>query len=137
MSHENVEVVRKMLLAAGACDPLPALAWFDTESEWDLCGVTGWPEKRVYQGLQEIEAFVLAWANSFEEWHFDVEEVRDAGGEWVYAAIHEWGIGLESRARVDQYRYSVIRLSDARIMLIRMFSDRSEALATAALPPED
>jgi ketosteroid isomerase-like protein len=133
MSQDNVEVVRKMLLAASDGDPVAVLVWFDSASEWDLSGVTGWPEKRVYQGLQEIEAFVVAWANSFEEWHFDIEEVRDAGGERVYAAIHEWGIGLQSGARVDQYRYSVISMRHGRIVRIRMFSDRSAALRTADL----
>jgi hypothetical protein len=50
--------------------------------------------------------FLQAWADSWRKWHFDVEDVRDAEGEHVFVAIHEWGIGVESGASVDQRRYS-------------------------------
>jgi ketosteroid isomerase-like protein len=136
MSEENVELVREAFLATGSGDPAAARAvrerYFDQSIEWDMSGVVGWLEKRVYRG-QEVGELLEAWAASWKTWHFDLDEVRDAGGEQVFAAIHEWGIGVESGASVDQRRYFAINLGGGRMVHVRMFSDRAEALEAAGL----
>jgi ketosteroid isomerase-like protein len=134
MSQENVELVRDALIAASDGDPLAALPMFDPASEWDMSGVSAWPEKQLYRGLQEIGTFLRTWRGAFAEWHFDVEEVRAAGDEHVYAAIHEWGIGAGSGAGVDQHRYALLSVLEGRITSLHMFSDRAEALRAAGLP---
>jgi ketosteroid isomerase-like protein len=133
MSQENVQIVRDMLLASSHGNPLAALPTFDPASEWDMSGVSAWPEKDVYRGLDEIRAFLTAWAGSWAEWHFDVQDVRAASDGRVYAAIHEWGIGAGSGVGVDQYRYSVLTIRDGLIVRLQMFSDRSDALGIAGL----
>jgi ketosteroid isomerase-like protein len=133
MSQQNVELVRNALLASSDGDPLAALSSFAAHSEWDMSGVSAWPEKRVYRGLEEITAFLQAWRGAFAEWHFEVEEVRAAGEQQVYAAIHEWGTGAGSGAGVDQRRYAVLDVRAGRIARLHMFSDRSDALRTAGL----
>ena len=136
MSRENVEIVRESFLATGSGDPAAAQATrersFDQSIEWDMSGVVGWAEKQVYRG-QEVGEFLQAWADSWREWHFDLEEVRDAGGEQVFAAIHEWGIGVGSGASVDQRRYFAITLRGGRMARVRMFSDPAAALEAAGL----
>jgi hypothetical protein len=122
-----------MLLAASHGDPMAAVAYFDQGMVWDLSGVAGWPEQPVYRGLEEVEPFLRAWVAAFAEWHFDVEEVRPAVDGLVFAVIHEWGVGAESGARVDQYRYSVCSVRASRTVEVRMFSDRADALAVAGL----
>ena len=93
-----MEVVREAASAAGRGDPTAARPYFDSAIEWDMEGVLGWTEKGVYRG-DEVEPFLEAWAASWGgTWHFDVDEVRDAGGDQVFVAIHEWGTGAE-RAR--------------------------------------
>src|SRR5436190_22068459 len=129
---QNLEIVRDAFLATSGGDPAAGAAAFDPAIEWDMSGVTGWTEKRVYRGREVLE-FLQEWASSWRDWHFDVEEVRDAGQEQAFAAIHEWGIGLESHASVDQRRYFAINLSGGRILRVRMFSDRAEALEALAL----
>jgi ketosteroid isomerase-like protein len=129
----NVDIVREMLLAASGGDPLAGVAHFDPAMEWDLSGVEGWPEKPVYRGLGEIEPFLRAWAGSFAEWHFDVEEVRGASDERVFAQIHEWGAGVTSGVNVDQHRYVVLTLRGGRIVRLLMFSDRLDAIRIAGL----
>ena len=133
MSQDNVQIVREMLLAASDGDPLAALPTFDPASEWDMSGVAAWPEKDVYHGVEEIRVFLEAWAGSWEEWHFEVEEVRPASEERVFAAIHEWGVGAGSGAQVDQHRYSVLSMRGGLVVHLHMFSDRSEALRAAGL----
>jgi hypothetical protein len=132
-----VEIVREALLATGSSgDPMAGPAASETFSdpsfEWDMSGVAGWVEKRVYRG-QEVLPFLQAWADSWQNWHFDLEEVRDAGGEQVFAAIHEWGIGAGSGANVDQRRYFAITLHAGRMVRIQMFSDSAEALKALGL----
>ena len=127
-----MEIVRERFLATSSGDPAAAQSFWDPSIEWDMSGVSGWSEKIVYRG-EEVGPFLQAWADSWQDWHFDLEEVRDAGGERVFAAIHEWGIGVASRASVDQRRYFVITLRRGRAVLVRMFSERAEALEAAGL----
>lgn len=132
MSQEDVQIVRACFLAASGGDPVAAHDAFHRSIEWDMSGVTGWAERQVYRGHDVIE-FLRTWANSWGQWHFDLEEVRDAPGDNVFAAIHEWGIGADSGASVDQRRYFAITLRGGRIVRARMFSNRVDAMKAAAL----
>jgi len=134
MSEENVEIVRDGLLATGSTgDPVAGAHSWDPSIEWDLSGVAGWVEKQVFRGLGEVTAFLQAWADSWQDWHFDLDEVRDVGEDQVFAAIHEWGIGAGTGANVDQRRYFVFTLRAGRAVRVRMFSDRGEALKAVGL----
>jgi ketosteroid isomerase-like protein len=124
VSEENVEVVRRAFIATSGGDP--TVVEYDPLAEWDMTGVAGWPDKDVYRG-SEILQFLQAWANSWRDWHFDIEEVLDADSQ-VFVAIREWGIGVESDASVDQRRYFAVTVEHGRIMRVRMFSDRTDAL---------
>jgi ketosteroid isomerase-like protein len=132
MSDENVEVVRRGLAATSGGDPEAAQAVFDSSIEWDMSGVAGWPEKRLYRG-PEVGEFLRAWANSWRDWHFEVTDLQDAGEDRVFAAIREWGIGTESDVSVDQQRYLIFTLRDDRVVRVRMFSEGPDALKAAGL----
>src|SRR2546421_11882222 len=99
MSQDNVEIVREGFLATGSGDPAAAQAvrerFFDQSIEWDMSGVVGWTEKRVYRG-QEVGEFLRAWADSWRGWDFCLGDRRAAGGGQGMAAIHEWGSGGEN-----------------------------------------
>ena len=104
MSAENVEIVRTGFIASSSGDPAAAQAFYDPTVEWDMTGVVGWAEKDVYRGAEEVLPFLQGWANSWRDWHFDIDEVRDARGEQVFVAIHEWATGVESDAAVRHPR---------------------------------
>jgi ketosteroid isomerase-like protein len=80
-----------------------------------------------------VEEFLRAWADSWHDWHFDVTDVRDAGEDRVFAAIHERGVGAESEAAVEQDRYFVFTLRGDRVVRVQMFSERLKALEAAGL----
>jgi ketosteroid isomerase-like protein len=132
MSEEDVQRVREGLLASGSGDPLAGQRFWDASIEWDMSGVIGWAEKRVYTG-PEVTKFLHAWADAWNGWHFDVEEVRDGDGEAVFAAIHESAIGAESGVSVDQRRYFVFTMREGRAVRIQMFSEPDDARAAAGL----
>ena len=97
MSRENVEIVRKSSMAIGSGGDLAAtVGFFDPSIEWDMSGVTGWLEKRVYRG-QEVVPFLQAWADSWQGWHFELDEVRDAGGDPRNSGIPQFSDGAEER----------------------------------------
>jgi ketosteroid isomerase-like protein len=130
VSQHDVQLVRESFLAASRGDPLAAQDTFHTSIEWDMSGVSGWTEQRVYRGHEVIE-FLRAWADSWREWHFDLEEVRDAAGDNVFVAIHEWGIGVGSGVSVDQRRYFAVSMREGQIARACMFSDRDDAIEAA------
>jgi ketosteroid isomerase-like protein len=132
MSEENVKVVRQALDATSGGDPNAPQAVFDPSIEWDMSGVAGWLEERVYRG-EEVGEFLRAWAGSWRHWHFDFSEVREAGEDRVFAAIHEVGIGTESDVAVEQDRYLVFTLRGRRVVRVQMFSDKLAALEAAGL----
>jgi ketosteroid isomerase-like protein len=130
VSQENVEIVRRGFLATSRGDP--TAVEYDPLAEWDMTGVVGWAEKDVYRG-SEILPFLRAWANSWRDWRFDVEDVLAGQGQQVFVAIREWGTGVESDASVDQRRYFAVTVDRGRIMRVRMFSERADALKAVAL----
>lgn len=133
MSAKNVEIVRHAFVAGSSGDPTAlGEAAFDPAAEWDMSGVTGWAEKQVYRG-PEILPFLQGWASSWRGWHFDVDEVRDAGGQLVFVAIHEWATGIESEVAVDQRRYFAVNVEQGRITRVRMFSERADAVTAVGL----
>jgi ketosteroid isomerase-like protein len=129
---DNAEIVRDVFLAVSGGDPSAAFERFDPAVELDLSGVAGWPEKRFYRGL-EVREFFQAWADSWQDWHFDLEDVRAGRDEQVFVAMHEWGTGAGSGASVDQRRCFVLTLRDGMATHLRIFSDRAAALAAAGL----
>ena len=98
-----------------------------------MSGVRGWPEKRVYRGPDEVLKFLRDWADSWQDWHFDVTEVRDAGEDRVFAAIHERGIGAESHVHVEQRRYFVGTVRGGLLVRVQVFGESTDALKAAGL----
>ena len=132
MSQEKLEIARRALAAVSGGDPEAGQPFFDPSIEWDMSGVPEWPEKSIYRGA-EVAEFLRLWADSWRDWHFDVTDIREAAGDRVFAAIHEWGIGTESKVGVDQHRYLVCTVRSGHITRVEMFSDREEALEAARL----
>jgi ketosteroid isomerase-like protein len=133
VSQENVELVREVFVARSSGDQEAGLDAFDPMAEWDMSGVTGWAEKQVYRGADEILPFLQGWANAWRNWHYAVEEVRAGRDERVFVAIHEAATGVESGASVDQRRYFVVDVNTGVIVRVRMFSDHDVALKAAGL----
>ena len=132
MSRENVEIVRKSFLAVSGGDPMAGASFYDPAIEWDMSGVTGWLEKRVYRG-PEVIPFLQAWADSWQDWHFDLDEVRD-GGESECSPQSTSGEPVrETGAHVDQRRYFALTLRGGRAVRVQMFCEHAEALKALGL----
>lgn len=129
MSETNVAVVRGMWEAFIRDDGETALAFLDPNVEWDG---TNLPDGKIARGLDAVVDHAARWADMWEDWEVDLEDVIDAGGDKVIAFIRERG---RSKAGLDMdERHSELYIVRAgRIVYRKGFSDPREALVEADL----
>lgn len=129
MSETNVAVVRGMWEAFIRNDPETALACFDPTIEWDGSNL---PDGVIARGLDAVLDHAARWADMWEGWEVDLEDVIDAGGDKVIAFIRERGrskAGLE----MDEQHSELYIVRAGRIVYRKGFSDPQEALVEADL----
>jgi ketosteroid isomerase-like protein len=132
MSQENVEVVRSANEAFLTGDVEKALAALDPGIEWHAT-VGGIDEGRVYRGREEV---VRAFVEYFEVWErmeMRADEYIDAGGDDVVVFHHEVAKGRESGVVVETDTGTVQTVRDGKVIRVRSFMDRRDALKAAGL----
>ena len=129
MSEANVAVVRGMWEAFLHNDFENSLAAFDPEVEWDG---TNLPDGKISRGHDAVLDHVTRWAEMWETWEVDLEDVIDAGDDRVVAFFRERG---RSKAGLDvNERHSELYVvRDGKIAYRKGFSDADEALVEAGL----
>jgi ketosteroid isomerase-like protein len=129
MSQANVAAVRGMWEAFVLNDFETALAAFDPDVEWDG---TNLPDGKISRGLEAVVDHTIRWADTWEAWEVELEDVIDAGQDRVIAFIQERG---RSKAGLDvNERHSELYvLRDGKIVYRKGFSDADEALVEAGL----
>ena len=132
MSEANVEATRRAAEAMIRGDAATALAALDPEVEWHAT-VGGIDEGRVYRGPEEV---ARAFADYFETWErieLRAEDYLDAGDEDVVVLWHEVAKGRESGAVVETDTATVNTIRNGKIVRVRSYMDRAEALRVAGL----
>src|ERR1700694_5870479 len=107
MSQENVEIVRAALdggLAGG--DPHVLMSALDPAVEW--IPVENDPEYRVHHGLEDVRAWLLAWAETFPDMRWESERILDAGGDVVVVIGSLRGRGGASGLDVATPSYGIV-----------------------------
>jgi ketosteroid isomerase-like protein len=132
MSEANVEVVRAHyawlgLLAEGGEVREWALTYFDPNCEY-------WPVEEVdaVSGHDALIGWIERWLDAWSSYSEEVEEIID-GGEIVVAAISINGRGRTSGVEISQRFFHVIEMRDGRILRMREYLDRDQALEAAGL----
>jgi ketosteroid isomerase-like protein len=132
MSRENVDVVRAATEAMAARDGETALNALDQDIEWHGA-VGGFDEGRVARGHDEV---VQAFADYFRFWErveLRADRYIDAGGEEVIVFIHEIAKGRASGIVVETDLAVVNTVRNKKIVRVRSFLDRNEALEAVGL----
>jgi ketosteroid isomerase-like protein len=132
VSEENVQIVRAATGAMIAGDAVAALSALDPQIEWHAT-VGGIDEGRIYRGHHEV---AQAFADYFETWErieLRADEFIDAGGDQVVVFFHEVAKGRESGIVVETDTGTVNTISNGRIVRVRSYMDRDEALEAAGL----
>jgi ketosteroid isomerase-like protein len=134
MSQETVEVVRAVLDAQRRRDWRAFGDLYDPEIEWeDVSGLWGdWGTRR---GFEDVQDAWIAWFEAFEQVDFEIEEILE-GDDHVLTSIRIRGRGRGSGLYVEQSIAVVWTVHDRRVMRVRGYRDRLEALEAAGIPPD-
>jgi ketosteroid isomerase-like protein len=129
MSEANVAVVRNMWEAFLRNDFAASLGAFDPDVEWDG---TNLPDGKISRGVDAANDHVRRWAEMWETWEVELEDVIDAGDHRVIAFVRERGV---SKAGLDvSERHSELYVvRNGKIAYRRGFADANEALVVAGL----
>jgi ketosteroid isomerase-like protein len=106
-----------------------ALSAFAPDVEWDGSNL---PDGRISSGLDAVVEHVTRWAEMWETWEVELEQLIDAGGEQVIAFIRERGrtkAGLE----VNERHSELYTVRSGKIAYRKGFSDADEPLKVAGL----
>jgi ketosteroid isomerase-like protein len=128
MSQENVEVVRRLLTAAGRQDIEAALDCLDSEVEWiPLRAAT----EGSYRGHEGFTRFVADTNESFEvfEPQFELRDLGDQVLAWGKIRVRSTGRGVE----LDVPAGGLFDLRDGKITRWHDFGSPQKALEAARL----
>jgi uncharacterized protein len=131
VSVENVEVVRGMLKAWSSGDLDAARASLHPEIKWhDPPQQVG--GGHVYRGLAGVGESMRNWVGTWDEWRYEPRELLDAG-ETVLAVGSQFGRGKGSKVEVSSDLFHLWTVREGKVVEMRMFLDRDEALKAAGL----
>jgi ketosteroid isomerase-like protein len=133
VSQRNVDIVRSFHEAFGGGDRAEWREHFDPDIAWDIT-TSAMPDAKVYRGHEGVEEFFRDWLGTWDDYHQDTLEVIDAG-DAVVAVFRQSGRGRGSGVQVDQQFFARYDLVDGKVVRMRLFDSREEALEAAQPPP--
>ena len=126
MSQEDIDVVRRLYAAFDDQEWATALGLFHPDVEWS-------PVEGTFHGPDGVVAALAEWTESWEEHRVDAEEFVQASDR-VLAVIHLTGRGAASGMEVDQRFFQIYDVRDGKIVRMKEFVTRAQALDAAARP---
>ena len=120
MAHENVEIVRRFLVA----DLDETLTYADPRIVWNPI------EESSTQGHDAVRASLARWKAEWDDYEMLPEDFEERG-DCVVVTVRLRGRGRGSGVAVDARFYDVYTLRDGKIVRMDQFTDRSEALEAA------
>jgi ketosteroid isomerase-like protein len=138
-------------LSAGAERATPVeIAWRAQEA-FDQGGIDGWasrtwhpevvldmrptgiPGLGVYVGRDAVRAFVHEWAEAFDGWHLQLQDVFPVDGRTAISVWLQTGTGHESGAPVEMRFAQIVEVQDGLTIRLRTYLDVAEARRAAGL----
>jgi ketosteroid isomerase-like protein len=132
MSEENVEIVRRGYEALNRRDVDQFLSYFAPDSEVDFSEWIG-TFSDVYRGHAELKTLWESFMEAWDEIHWELDELRDLGGDGVLSATHLIARGHGSGIQTTDYRAVIWTVRGGRIRRVKFFPDKQEALEAAGL----
>src|SRR5688500_10109696 len=118
MSHENVEVVRRIYDAYLSGNYDAAFAEIDPAVEFDG---TARPEGGVYHGHEGVAEALRTWTGTWEVWRLEVVEIIDAG-EKVVVVERQSGRGRGSGVPLAQLTATVFEFRAGKVARMTWFT---------------
>jgi ketosteroid isomerase-like protein len=130
MSQENVDAFRGVIEAINERGPEAGI-FFDAEIEFRED--PEFPDAQVYRGRDEVVRNFREFTASFEYYRFEIEDLRDAGGDKVIAVLREQARGKASGLEVDRQSGWVATFRDGKVLSFEIYLDPAHALEAAGL----
>src|SRR5947208_2471079 len=130
MSHENVEIVRKINDFAG--DPDTNLEFIDADAVFDWTASRA-PYSGIYRGHVEIRKFWQAFLEAWDEWTVEVQDLIEVDSETIICVTLVRGRGKGSGVLIEAHGAGVWSVRDGRITGAKLFQNKSEALEAVGL----
>jgi ketosteroid isomerase-like protein len=131
MSQENVAAFRGVIEAVNEGGAEAGFDLYDAEIEFHED--PKFPEAKVYRGRDEVIRNFREFTASFEYYRFEIEDVRDAGGDKVMAVLREQARGKASGLEVDRRSGFVITFRDGKVLSFAIYLDPADALEAVGL----
>ena len=122
VSQENVEVVRRFLLA----EVEDAMAYADPGIVWNPA------EESAGHGHDAVRASLDRWKSEWDDYELRPEQFEHMGDR-VLVTVRLRGRGRGSGVEIDARFYDVFTLSDGKIVRMDQFTEQSEALEAVGL----
>jgi ketosteroid isomerase-like protein len=132
MSQENVETVRQLLEALNSEDIeriVPLFAHIDVEIEIPPEVST---EPDTYRGHDGMRRYFESFRDAMDEIRFEAEQLWDAGSS-VVVALRLTARGRQTAILVEQRSAGVWTVSNGKVIRIRSYASRKEALEAVGL----
>ena len=126
MSQANVEIVRRAWEAHRRHDNEAAFRLYHPEIE--IHNALG----EMYRGVDGVREYFRGFFGVIVDRRAEVDEWID-GGDDVIAVMHTWGRGRKSGAPVEAHQFHVWTVRDGKLVRLRVYTHRSEALEAVGL----
>jgi ketosteroid isomerase-like protein len=134
MSQEYVEIVKAGIDAYNRRDFDAWLTHFDPEVVW--WAIADEPEPGPFHGYEAVMNMITRWLDLLPDVRFEAKEYIDAG-EYVILPARICGHVAGSDADVVVDQVFVDRFLDGKIVEVREYRTREEALAAVGLSEQD
>lgn len=91
------------------------------------------PEAGVYRGRDPVRGYLTQFAQQFDEFRFELEELLDAGDDRALALLNLRGRGKDSGAMFEARAGWIYTIQDGRTVRIDAYLDRREAMEAVGL----
>jgi ketosteroid isomerase-like protein len=131
ISNQNVEVVRRMLGAFSQRDVRAIAEFLDPAIE--VRSPAHAPEPGSFKGIDAVLDRLAMLIEPWEDFRFEIEELIDLGDERLVVVGRVKGRGGASGADVQMQLVHVVQMLDGRVLEIRTFLDKADALRAVGL----
>ena len=131
MSHENLELVRRMTDAFLAGDGPAALALMHPDVEFEA---NARPDAGVWRGPDGVRRAIAEWIGTWDDYSLEIRDYVEIPDGRVLVLWTERGRGKGSGIPIEHDGGYVVTLREGEIARIHMYNDAGEALAAVGLP---
>jgi ketosteroid isomerase-like protein len=106
-----------------------AVRTFDAEVEWDFSEM---PDGKILHGVAELRDYWATLVDTWDEFRVEVEKFVE-GPEADVTLVRMIAVARTSRLRFDDPAALVWETSEGRVVRVRFYMDRAQALASAGV----